>query len=137
MFKRSSIRNRALHAAHAVTVGGVLIATAACGGRQDADDDQTAAPVPTETDGSGAPLTPGGGVVVTPIPGPTTGPTGPDDHHQAECKPELDGVCPPGCNENNDADCCEVDYGYGWCYFDPSYGCGCAVEGPFAPPQMI
>ncbi len=42
-----------------------------------------------------------------------------------------DGICPPECAADDDIDCCEIDE---LCdYFDGR--CGCAVEGPFAPPS--
>lgn len=43
----------------------------------------------------------------------------------------ADGICPPECLQDDDIDCCEID---DFCnYFDGR--CGCAVEGPFAPPS--
>jgi hypothetical protein len=51
------------------------------------------------------------------------------------CLPVADGLCPPECSQDNDEDCCLQQAPEGWCFFDPERGaCGCAVEGPFAPP---
>lgn len=61
-----------------------------------------------------------------------------DIDERVDCKAETDGQCPVGCTVDNDRDCCEsrTDFPEGWCFFDPSFGCGCAVEGPFAPPSL-
>lgn len=61
-----------------------------------------------------------------------------DVDEPVDCKAETDGQCPVGCTVDNDRDCCEsrTDFPEGWCFFDPSFGCGCAVEGPFAPPSL-
>jgi hypothetical protein len=51
------------------------------------------------------------------------------------CGDEPDNVCPPGCTTENDIDCCEgVNDEFTFCNYTPEWGCGCAVEGPFAPP---
>jgi hypothetical protein len=53
------------------------------------------------------------------------------------CKDETDGICPEDCTEDNDYDCCvgREDEGLFCSYFGDGGGCGCAVEGPFAPPS--
>jgi hypothetical protein len=43
----------------------------------------------------------------------------------------VDGICPPECTQDEDIDCCEADSFCSWSVD----GCGCAVEGPFAPPS--
>lgn len=55
------------------------------------------------------------------------------------CRAERDEQCPMECTRDNDVDCCDqysAGFGGGLCFFDPSFGCGCAVEGPFAPPSL-
>jgi len=55
------------------------------------------------------------------------------------CLAVRDEQCPVECTRDNDADCCDAysaGFGGGLCFFDPSFGCGCAVEGPFAPPSL-
>ncbi len=55
------------------------------------------------------------------------------------CLVERDAQCPGECTRDNDIDCCDeynAGFGGGLCFFDPSFGCGCAVEGPFAPPSL-
>lgn len=53
------------------------------------------------------------------------------------CFIEMDDVCPADCTPDNDGDCCEDSCGGpGWSYLDPTNGCSCAVEGPFAPPSL-
>ena len=136
--KTTSARTRALRAAAAVTLTGAVLA---CGGSQSADDDatETETTQPATVEGSGAEPTSLPGVVVTdPVDEPTSLPgvvvdTLVPSIEVLECKDQADGVCPAGCSQMNDADCCEMD---GWCSYDPSYGCGCAVEGPFAPPSL-
>lgn len=53
------------------------------------------------------------------------------------CLPSEDGVCPPSCTRDNDADCCVSDLhaGPGLCYYDKTAGCTCAVIGPLNPPE--
>lgn len=54
------------------------------------------------------------------------------------CLDEPDDVCPPGCTEQNDYDCCAATWfsPEEWCEYVPNGWCGCAVEGPFAPPGL-
>jgi hypothetical protein len=52
----------------------------------------------------------------------------------AACSGTADGVCGDTCTRDNDADCCEAD---SLCFWSvESSTCGCAVEGPFAPPSL-
>lgn len=55
-----------------------------------------------------------------------------------ECSGEQeDGVCPAGCDQDDDVDCCYRDWGGpDWCDYSTEWGCQCAVEGPFAPPRF-
>lgn len=50
------------------------------------------------------------------------------------CKDAEDGLCPETCTVDNDYDCCVIDP---LCFYDPDFGCGCAVPGPFVPPAMV
>jgi hypothetical protein len=52
------------------------------------------------------------------------------------CLAETDSQCPTECTPNTDYDCCMASGAPGLCFFDPGFGCGCAIEGPFAPPSM-
>ena len=55
------------------------------------------------------------------------------DTDEATCTTEPDTICPDACTQDNDADCCnEIE----WCFWDPGFGCACAVPGPFVPPTM-
>ena len=55
------------------------------------------------------------------------------DTDGATCKDTVDGICPEECTRDDDADCCnEVEL----CTWEPSWGCACAVPGPFVPPTM-
>lgn len=104
---------RALMAAQAVTLGTGLLA-AGCG----------ATDVSREDAGDG---------------GHDAGDSGAGDAiaDAGTCLIELDGLCPADCTDDNDGDCCEDSCGApGWSYLDPTNGCSCAVEGPFAPPSL-
>lgn len=47
------------------------------------------------------------------------------------CSPVADSICPEECTQDTDADCCNrIDL----CNWSRD-SCGCAVEGPFAPPS--
>lgn len=52
----------------------------------------------------------------------------------AACSGTADGVCGDTCTRDNDADCCEADSICFWSVQNST--CGCAVEGPFAPPSL-
>ncbi len=121
-------RSRALRATRAVTLGSLSLA--ACG----------TSPVEPTVGGPGSDT--GGGDT-----GHTD--TAPDtvvlpDTSVTDAEPDVlscseitDDICPEFCSENDDADCCEAQNDeWTWCDFDPEWGCGCAVEGPFAPPRF-
>ncbi len=122
-------RRRALHATRAVTFGGFALA-AACG--------TTPEPVPDTGTDTSTDVTEDTSVDATPDVAPDT--IGPDtmlDIGTSVCSTESDGVCPEGCSQEEDIDCCLANNDdFEWCSFDPSYGCSCAVEGPFAPPTF-
>jgi hypothetical protein len=46
------------------------------------------------------------------------------------CSAVADSICPDVCTQDTDADCCNRIDLCDW----TGRGCGCAVEGPFAPP---
>ena len=50
------------------------------------------------------------------------------------CLEVRDEQCPGECTRDNDADCCEADSICFWSVENST--CGCAVEGPFAPPSL-
>jgi len=60
------------------------------------------------------------------------------------CADISDGVCPAGCDRNNDFDCCQREQGSHlepdpsplMCSYDPDSGCICAAIGPFPPPRF-
>jgi hypothetical protein len=49
----------------------------------------------------------------------------------------TDEICPERCTVDNDFDCCmaQNEGGFMFCTYFAGGGCGCAVEGPFAPPS--
>jgi hypothetical protein len=116
------IRQRALRAARAVTMGAALVA-AGCS----SDTDQP----PSEGWGIGEHDDASGDVsadvadsadVIAEV-GPT-------------CSESFDRVCPEGCEASNDADCCEQSGDCLW-HEGETGGCACAVPGPFVPPSMV
>lgn len=59
------------------------------------------------------------------------------DTGETPCKEFEDNVCDPSCTRDNDFDCCLDGALPGeFCSFDASFGCLCAIEGPFAPPSL-
>lgn len=136
-------RKRALLASRAVTMGGVLM-LAACG-----TTDSSTGDAGTLADSGGSDTSGGdtGGADVdedtsVDAGGDAETDTAPDVLADAGpgCSDELDGVCPEDCIPDNDHDCClDPNWGGGpdWCSYDPEFGCGCAVEGPFAPPAVL
>lgn len=120
-------RLRALRAAAAVAFGGAL--SMGCGSTAVED------PRPDAGGDAGGDVAPDAPAPDAPAPDvppdvrpPDVGPT---------CSDEADGVCPPGCTDQNDRDCCEgQSTQYSGCTYNPGGGCGCWVEGPFAPPTM-
>lgn len=149
-----SPRQKAIRAARAVTLGGVLLASG-CAPAQSQDnaaepvhppteasdqESQPETPAPTSspsteieeptTDGSTAPATDGSGAtVIPPIP---------EEPLEIRCRTVRDNICPSGCSIDEDVDCCREHHPE-WEY-DSVCGCGgngCAIEGPFAPPSMI
>lgn len=143
-------RQRAIRAARAVTLAGVIpLATAACGG---GDVNRPSAEVPEVEPDSTECAEPAR--TATAVDSSTSGPVGPialpegtellqpeaigSAAEQAEnvCSKERDGKCPDGCTRDNDADCCETagESGGMWCSYSSDWGCSCAIEGPFAPP---
>jgi len=109
-------RRRALFAALAVTLGSGAVA---CGTTTVDPPDREDTGTDTTTD--------------------TTADTGTDVLNDASvgCSTVEDGVCPDQCTQHTDYDCCmQSGGGPTWCVFSPEGGCGCAVEGPFAPPSL-
>lgn len=162
--ERRRARQRALRASLAVTLGGAALG-AGCGtaptetdrsggGGEDATVD-AAGDVGADTPAPGIDSdlpdvsidTPGPGPdtdlpdvsIDTPGPGPDAMEVGTDTPDPPDvpvaCSDEQDGICPEGCTIDEDWDCC-YEYDPDWCWYDPATGCGCAVEGPFAPPSV-
>jgi len=141
---KSDARRRAVYAALAVTLGGSA-ALGACGSTEINDPEPGDTGSDTATD-AGSDTAPTPDTTPAPDTAPDTEPppdigldtmvdTGPLPGE--ECSAERDGICPEGCTQDNDADCCEqVNSDFEWCTWDPGFGCGCAVEGPFAPPSL-
>lgn len=132
----SRARARALRASLAVTLGGALVA--GCGTSQ-TDDDRTTdgGTVDAATDATSDTATdtaPDTAADVAPDTAPDVSPDTPPADAGATCADESDGVCPEGCSIDEDYDCC-MEFDPDWCTYDPEWGCGCAVEGPFAPPE--
>lgn len=120
MTTNPTARSKALRATRAVTLGGLAF-VAACGTSPE--------PVPDAGNDGGTDTSPDVTSDVTVDSEP--------DIHVPVCSTTEDGLCPEGCDRDNDIDCC-FDPAWGgpdWCTFDASWGCSCAVEGPFAPPQ--
>jgi len=133
--KSSRARARALRASLAVTLGGAL-AAAGCGTSQ-TDDRRTtdAGPTDTSTDGGETDAATDAAPDAEPDTSPDVAPDTPPADVAPSCADESDGVCPEGCTIDDDYDCC-MDFDPDWCTYDPEWGCGCAVEGPFAPPNL-
>lgn len=123
---------RALRATRAVTLGGLALAAGACGTTPIDGPD-----VGTDSgNDAGGDTTPDTGDDTTPDTPLDTAPDTPIDVAPT-CSIEEDGVCPEGCTTDDDADCCVAqNVDWEWCYFNPEWGCECAVEGPFAPPSF-
>lgn len=155
--ERRRARRRALRASLAVTLGGAALG-AGCGtaptetdrsggGERDTTVD-AAGDVGSDTDAPDVDTDLPDVSIDVPGPGPDTDPpdvieVGPDAPGPIDvdidvpvaCSDEEDGICPEGCTIDEDWDCC-YEYDPDWCYYDPDYGCGCSVEGPFAPPSV-
>lgn len=155
--ERRRARQRALRASLAVTLGGAALG-AGCGtaptetdrsggGGEDVDVD-AAGDVGADTHAPGLDSDLPDVSIDTPGPGPdtdlpdvvevgpdTTEPIDVDLDTAVACSDEQDGICPEGCSIDDDWDCC-YEYDPDWCWYDPATGCGCAVEGPFAPPSV-
>lgn len=129
--RSSRARARAIRASLAVTLGGALAASA-CGTSQ-TDDRRT---TDTGTSDTGSSDT---GTDTSTDAAMDTSADVPEDTAPADvapgCLDESDGVCPEGCTPDDDYDCC-TEFDPDWCTYDPEWGCGCAVEGPFAPPNL-
>lgn len=56
----------------------------------------------------------------------------------SECSGDNeDELCPAGCGEDEDVDCCYANWGGPeLCEFSLDWGCQCAAVGPFAPPRF-
>jgi hypothetical protein len=105
----AELRRKALHAAMAVTMGAAIVA---CG-----SEDTTPDP---DADVSGDASADAAADVSIDV--------------AAACSGNADGICGDTCTRDNDADCCEAD---SLCYWSVENStCGCAVEGPFAPPSL-
>ncbi len=154
MHERRRERQRALRASLAVTLGGAALG-AGCGTAPTETDRSGGGGEDTAVDAAGdvGADTPAPAAdsdlpdVSIDTPGPDTDPpdvieVGPDVPESVDvdldtavaCSDEQDDVCPEGCTVDDDWDCC-----YYWdfdCYYEPGWGCGCAVEGPFAPPSV-
>ena len=107
------LRRKALHAALAVTMSA---AVGGCG-----SEDTTREPDASLT-----------GDAVADASGDVTDEVSADV--AAACSFTADGVCDATCTRDNDADCCEADFNCFWSVENST--CGCAVEGPFAPPSL-
>jgi hypothetical protein len=114
-----SRRSRALRAALAVTLGGL----AACGSEPVDGPGDVGTDTVADTSGDVSPD------------------VGTDTAHDVApdvsvCVEVTDTVCPEGCTELNDGDCCNTFCGgEGWGYL-ANGDCSCAVEGPFSPPSF-
>jgi hypothetical protein len=118
------IRQKALRAARAVTMGAALVAA---GCSSDAEEPRPTGgwDVAEKTDAQGDTSPDVADVAdVAPDVIADTGPT---------CSGTSDQLCPETCDDSNDIDCCEAD---GLCDWYEG-GCGCAVPGPFTPPSMV
>lgn len=132
-------RARALRATRAVTFGG--LALAACGTDPETPNSDTGTDATADASGDiGADIAPD-----TPLDTRPDAPldVGPDAPHDIDadsgpaCGATADDVCPDGCTQHDDIDCCLAQNGdFTWCDFSPEWGCQCAVEGPFAPPRF-
>jgi hypothetical protein len=109
MNHRPELRLRALRAALAVTLGQAVLGCGTADSTVDRDVIESDAVADADA---------GSGDVAV-----DTSPT---------CSAVSDGVCDPSCTQDSDYDCCVVD---SWCSWFEN-GCGCAVEGPFAPPSL-
>lgn len=163
--RSSKSRASALRAARAVAIGGAVAAIGSCGGRQDdveTDAPAGGAPVDEGSPTGGEPAAEGSGErrVVRPVDGtvgeveafPIGGAppraveldaearagSGEGSGDATSCSKSPDELCPDGCDRESDADrCAEGSQGRGiWCFYDPTAGCVCAIEGPFAPPSF-
>ena len=105
----AELRRKALHAAMAVTMGAAIVA---CGSEDTTSEQDVAVSGDASADAADA-------VSIDVV---------------AACSGTADGVCADTCTPDNDADCCEADSLCFWSVQNST--CGCAVEGPFAPPSL-
>jgi hypothetical protein len=105
----AELRRKALHAAMAVTMGAAIVA---CGSEDTSPEPDTDVPGDASADAAED-------VSIDVV---------------AACSGTADGVCGDTCTGDNDADCCEADSICFWSVENST--CGCAVEGPFAPPSL-
>lgn len=109
----AELRRKALHAAMAVTMGAAIVA---CGSEDTTPEPDSGVEGDATADAAGDVTDDVSADVV------------------AACSFTANGLCDATCTRSNDADCCESD---SLCYWDvASNTCGCAVEGPFAPPSL-
>lgn len=109
----AELRRKALHAAMAVTMGASFVA---CGSEDTTPDPDAGVEGDASVDAAGDVSNDVSVDVV------------------AACSGTANGVCDATCTRDNDADCCEAD---SICYWSiENSTCGCAVEGPFAPPSL-
>lgn len=123
---------RSIRAALAVTLGAGLTA---CGSSPTEPADDVGADTGTDATTDASQDTPPD--TFPDVPEDPTLDTPPEIDVGPGCLDESDNICPVGCTPNNDRDCClQQDFCSGWWEYSPNSGCGCAVEGPFAPPSL-